>query len=60
MEHTDDDIKKYTKEELDYLKEQLLESIYADIGRSVVKKVLWVVGALAAALFIGLKVSGKL
>lgn len=35
--------------ELDDLKEQLLESIYADIGRSIVKKVLWVLGALAVA-----------
>lgn len=37
--------------ELDDLKEQLLESIYADIGRSIVKKVLWILGAVAIAGF---------
>ncbi len=37
--------------ELDDLKEQLLESIYADIGRSIVKKVLWILGAVAVAGF---------
>jgi hypothetical protein len=52
--------RKLTPEELTAIKEQLLESIYTDIGRSVVKKILWVVGALATALFIGLKAAGKI
>jgi len=42
---------KLTQEELTDLKEQLLESIYADIGKSVVKKVLWILGAVAIAGF---------
>ena len=42
---------KLTSEELEELKEQLLESVYADIGRSVVKKVLWVIGAISVGIF---------
>lgn len=43
-----------TPEEIDQLKELLLESIYADIGRNIVKKVLWISAAAASALFIWL------
>jgi len=39
-----------TEEELNEIKEQLLESIYTDIGRSIVKKVLWVVGSIGMAM----------
>ena len=39
-----------TEKELDHVKEQLLESIYADIGKSVVKKFQWVAGAILVAL----------
>jgi hypothetical protein len=41
----------FTDEEVAALKQQLLESIYADIGKSLVKKVLWVGGACIFALF---------
>jgi hypothetical protein len=34
-----------TPAELDCVREQILESIYADIGKSIVRKLLWVVGA---------------
>ena len=36
--------------ELEEIKNQLLDSIYKDIGKSVVKKLLWLVGAIGAAL----------
>lgn len=49
MENEKHNLIHLTADELDNLKEQLLESIYADIGRSIVKKVLWVLGALAVA-----------
>lgn len=44
-------------EELHTIKEQLLASIYEDIGRSVVKKALWIIGAcvLAGAAWLAAK-----
>lgn len=47
-----------TPEELESLREQLLQSIYADIGRSIVRKVLWVFGAAALILFAWLNGKG--
>ena len=39
---------RLTEEELDYLikgvKKQILDEIYADIGKGVVKRVLWLLG----------------
>jgi hypothetical protein len=37
---------KLSQEELNSIRDQLLESIYADIGRSLVKKALWVIGSI--------------
>jgi hypothetical protein len=37
-----------TPEQVEALKQQLLHSIYADIGKNVVKKFLWVAGAVGA------------
>lgn len=51
---------KLSQEELDSIKEQLLESIYADIGRSLVRKAIWALGAVLAAVFVGLKTTGKI
>ena len=51
MENEKHTLVSLSPEELASLKEQLLESIYADIGRSIVKKVLWVLGAVAVAGF---------
>ncbi len=51
MENEKHTIISLSAAELDDLKEQLLESIYADIGRSIVKKVLWILGAVAVAGF---------
>ena len=49
-----------TDEEIEAIKEQLLESIYADIGKSVVKKVLWVAGAVVVGAFTALAASGHI
>lgn len=56
----DEPAKKLSAEELDVIKEQLLESIYADIGRSVIKRILWVVGTVIFAVLVGLKFANKL
>jgi len=55
---TNDRRKPLSEAELDAIKEQLLESIYADIGKSLVKKVLWLFGAVCIAAFAWLKGSG--
>ncbi len=49
-----------TDEEIEVIKEQLLNSIYEDIGRSVVKKLLWTLGALFIALSTWLAAKGYL
>ena len=54
-ENKQDRRKPLTDAELDSIKEQLLESIYADIGKSLVKKILWVVGASILAGYAWLK-----
>lgn len=51
---------KLTPEQLEAIKEQLLESIYADIGKSVVKKILWLFGASVLALATWLKIKGAI
>lgn len=47
-----------TDEELEILRERLLESIYTDIGKSVVSKILWVFGAIGFAAFAWLTAHG--
>ena len=42
-------IPAFTPDEIESIKKQLLESIYADIGKSIVRKVLWIFGAMAVA-----------
>ena len=44
--------------EVEEIKRQILDSIYADIGKSIVNKVLWIGGAVLIALFTGLSVKG--
>lgn len=44
--------RRLSDEEIEAIKDQLLESIYADIGKSIVKKFLWVTGSLVAALVV--------
>ena len=39
-----------TEEQINYIRERILASVYEDIGRSLVKKILWLLGALLAAL----------
>jgi hypothetical protein len=48
-----------SQDEIDEIKRQLLESIYAEIGRSLVKKFLWAAGTVVFAAVIGLVVAGK-
>lgn len=50
----------FTEAELQEIKDRLLESIYADIGKSIVKKFLWVTGAVCAAAIAWLAGSGRL
>ena len=40
-----------SQEELNEIKNQLLESIYADIGKNVVKKIMWIGGSIICALY---------
>ena len=49
-----------TNEEIEDIKDQLLKSIYADIGKSVVKKFLWVGGAVVLAAFAWLMGKGHI
>jgi hypothetical protein len=49
-----------TEEERDEIKDQILASIYEDIGRSVVKKLLWALGAVLVALSAWLAAKGYL
>ena len=46
--------------ELEAIKTQLLESIYADIGKSVAKKIIWVAGTLILVAFAWLTGKGHI
>ena len=37
-------------EQIDLIREAVLASVYEDIGRSLVKKAIWAIGAVLAAL----------
>jgi len=50
--------RRLSDEELQSIKKQLLDSIYADIGKNVVRKILWVGGAIILALYAWLKAHG--
>jgi hypothetical protein len=52
--------KNLSSEELEAIKTQLLDSIYTDIGRSVVKKILWIVGAIFSAALVTLAATGHI
>lgn len=54
------DVKPLTDAELEAIKAQLLESIYADIGKSVVKKALWILGSMVAAAVAALSATGHI
>ena len=47
-----------TDEQIDYIRERILASVYEDIGRSLVKKILWILGALLVALLSWLAAKG--
>ena len=50
--------KRLSDQELEAIKKQLLDSIYADIGKSVVKKILWIGGAVILALYAWMRAHG--
>ena len=45
-------------EQIEAIKEAILASVYADIGRSLVSKVLWAIGAVLVALLAWLSAKG--
>lgn len=45
-------------EQIEQIKDQILKSIYEDIGRSIVTKILWLAGAAFAALVAWLTAKG--
>jgi hypothetical protein len=58
--HDNERRKTYTPEEIELLKTQILDSIYADIGKSIVKKILWIGGAVVLAAFAWLAGKGHI
>ena len=52
--------RRFSEDEIEIIKEQLLASIYADIGKSVVKKLLWVGGAVGIAALAWLTGAGHI
>lgn len=52
--------RRLSDKEVEELKDQLLESIYKDIGKSFVKGFLWIFGTLSLALLAWLGGSGHL
>ena len=44
-----DNRRRLTEEEVECIKQQLLDSIYKDIRKSFVRKILWVCGAVGTA-----------
>lgn len=39
-----------SEEQIEVIKERILASVYEDIGRSLVKKIIWIAGAVLATL----------
>jgi len=60
MDQDNKDRPQFSQEQIDEIKRQLLESIYADIGRSLVKKFLWALGSVVFAAVVGLAAAGKI
>lgn len=49
---------RLSDEQIEAIKEQILASVYEDIGRSLVKKAIWALGAVFAALLAWLAAKG--
>ena len=47
-----------TDDQIEIIRERILASVYEDIGRSLVKKILWILGALLVALLSWLAAKG--
>ena len=52
--------RNFSEEELQEIKDRLLESVYADIGKGIVKKFLWLSGTLLVAVFAWMIGAGKI
>ena len=52
--------RNFSDAEIEEIKKEILDSIYADIGKSIVKKFLWIFGVSILAIFSYLKGSGKI
>jgi hypothetical protein len=59
-ERRDENRRQLSQEEVDIIAGQILEKIYADIGKSVVKKILWLAGAIVVAVYAALTSIGKI
>lgn len=51
---------RLSPEDIEAIKAQILASIYEEIGRSLVRRILWLAGAAIVALFGWLAASGKI
>ena len=47
-------------DDIEAIKKQILDSVYADIGKSIVTKLLWISGAVLTALFAWLSIKGHI
>ena len=47
-------------DDIEAIKKQILDSVYADIGKSIVTKLLWIGGAVLTALFAWLSIKGHI
>ena len=47
-----------TDEQVRAIKEAILASVYEDIGRSIIKKILWALGAVLFAVYMWLTAHG--
>ena len=52
--------RNFSEEELQEIKDRLLESVYADIGKGVIKKFLWFSGTVLVAVLAWLMGAGKI
>ena len=47
-------------DDIEAIKKQILDSVYADIGKSIITKLLWIGGAVLTALFAWLSLKGHI
>jgi preprotein translocase subunit SecF len=57
-QHEPQERKRLSSEEIDNIKDQIRESIYADFGKSIITKILWIIWAVVLAAFAWLSSKG--